>query len=391
MPQINPEILCWARETAGLSLEEAAALLHVGGRRLPGPEALQQYEEGVTEPTRPLLLRMAKLYRRPLLTFYLEHPPKVAERGEDFRTLPADRKTESAAPLDALVRDIHVRQRLVRATLEDADEAKELSFVGSISLQDGIDKIVGILLNQLEFDLSTFRRKRTVGEAFGYLRSQVEGTGVFVLLIGNLGSHHSNISAEVFRGFALADKIAPFVVINDQDAKSAWAFTLLHEVAHIWLGQTGISGGGFEHNIERFCNEVASQLLLPDGELAAWPLAYDDLQDLVAQISEFASLRRISRSMVAYRLFQARKITREIWVQLSTEFHRLWVYEKVAERLRGSGGGGPDYYLVRRHRVGGALINLVRRTLADGLLTPTKAGKVLGVRPVNVEPMLAQG
>src|SRR3546814_16138482 len=73
----------------------------------------------------------------------------------------------------------------------------------------------------------------------------------YVLLIGNLGSHHSAIDIDAFRGFALADPIAPFVVINDRDAKTAWSFTLLHEVAHLWIGATGVSGGHFEGSTEQ--------------------------------------------------------------------------------------------------------------------------------------------
>jgi Zn-dependent peptidase ImmA (M78 family) len=96
------------------------------------------------------------------------------------------------------------------------------------------------LIAHLQFDLRVFRAQRTAEDAFKYLRTQVERTGVFVLLIGNLGSHHSNVSVEVFRGFALADDVAPFIVVNDQDAKVAWSFTVLHELVHIWLGKPAL-------------------------------------------------------------------------------------------------------------------------------------------------------
>ncbi|MBK7541942.1 MAG: ImmA/IrrE family metallo-endopeptidase [Candidatus Competibacteraceae bacterium] len=117
------------------------------------------------------------------------------------------------------------------------------------------------------FDQKKYRSFRTQDDAFKYLRACVEGAGVFTLLLGNLGSHHTNLSTEVFRGFALSDDIAPFIVINDQDAKLAWSVTLLHEVAHLWLGKTGISGGSIERTLEKFCNEVASEILLPEIEI----------------------------------------------------------------------------------------------------------------------------
>ncbi|HJV82415.1 XRE family transcriptional regulator [Noviherbaspirillum sp.] len=385
MPSVNPDVLRWARETAGLSLDDAAKGLQLGGARLSPADALGRIEGGEAAPSRSLLLRMTKTYRRPLLTFYLAKPPERGERGEDFRTLPEDRVEESAGKLDALVRDVFVRQRLVKEALEDAEEAVALPFVGSIQMDQPVEGVCRSLRKALDFELDQFRKKRTIEDAFRYLRNQVELTGVFVLLIGNLGSHHSNVSAEVFRGFALADKVSPFIVVNDQDAKSAWSFTLLHELVHIWLGQTGISGGAFEKHIEKFCNDVASELLVPQAELAEWNPRVQRIEDLVADISEFGDTRKVSRSMVAYRLYKAGRITKVTWETLTGRFRELWLQEKTSiKQAAAEAEGGPSYYMVRRHRLGSALVKIVKRTLDEGVLTPTKAGRILGVRPNNV-------
>jgi Zn-dependent peptidase ImmA (M78 family) len=385
MPSVNPEVLRWARETAGLSLDAAAKGLQLGGARVTGPEALAKIEGGAIEPSRPLLLRMAKTYRRPLLAFYLPRPPLQGERGEDFRTLPEERAEESAAKLDALVRDLFVRQRLVKEALEDAEEARPLPFVASIQMDQPIGRVCEQIRETLGFDLNKFREQRTTEAAFSYLRDQVEKSGVFVLLIGNLGSHHSNLSAEVFRGFALADEVSPFIVINDQDAKAAWSFTVLHELVHIWLGQTGISGGAFEKQIERFCNDVASELLVPQFELDQWKPTVERIKDLENDISDFAKTRKVSRALVAYRLYKSGRITKVSWENLTEQFRQQWLTEKASmKQAAAESEGGPTYYTVRRHRLGGALLNIVKRTLDEGILTPTKAGKVLGVRPNNV-------
>ncbi len=390
MPRINPDILLWARETAGLSIEEAASALQLGGVRQPGAVILRAYESGEHAASRPLLLKMARVYRRPLLVFYLAEPPRRADRGEDFRTLPPDQRVESAGALDALVRDVHVRQRLVRTTMEEAEEAVEHTFVGSVTLDQRVDDVVARVARALQFDIAAFRRKRTAEDAFAYLRDQVERTGVFVLLMGNLGSHHSNISPEVFRGFAIADDVAPFIVVNDQDAKAAWSFTVLHELIHIWLGQSGVSGGAPEQRVEKFCNNVASHLLLHNVELDDLPL--DDLPlddgDLVRmaqRISEFADARKISRPLVGYRLLQRGRISHPTWKELNRIFRDNWLKERDAKAKR---EGAPSYYTVRRHRLGGALLDLVKRTVDEGILTPTKAGRVLGVKATNVATLL---
>lgn len=382
MPQINPHILRWARETASLSLDEAAKALDLGRVHQSGVSLLQAYEDGHAPPSRPLLLKMAKIYHRPLLVFYLPKPPKRGERGEDFRTLPADRRSESAGLLDALVRDVHVRQRLVRTTLEEAEEASRLPFVGSIKLDWPIADVCKSIAAQLQFDLALFRREQTIEKAFNYLRHQVEHAGIFVLLISNLGSYHSTVSADVFRGFALADDVAPFIVVNDQDARVAWSVTVLHELTHIWLGQTGISGGEVERDVERFCNDVASQLLLPDCDLKQWSLAGLGFDGLIQEIGSFADARKISCSMVAYRLFQSGSLSQTLWRSLSGRFRERCLSEKRVAKHQKEGGGGPNYYTVRRHRLGDALVNLVQRTLAEGILTPTKASRVLGIHPM---------
>jgi Zn-dependent peptidase ImmA (M78 family) len=392
MTHVNPAILTWARETAGLALPEAAQKVGLRDTRQgPGAQRLAALEAGEGEVSRPTLLKMAQVYRRPLITFYLAKPPPKADRGQDFRTLPEEQRADAAGAVDALVRDIRARQGVVRALLEDED-ASPLGFVASGTLNDGIAGVTQAVREAISFNLAEFRAQRTTELAFNYLRRQAEAAGVFVLLIGNLGSHHSAIDVEAFRGFALADEIAPFVVINDQDAKSAWAFTLLHELAHVILGQTGISGGSMEARMERFCNDVASALLLPADELAGLDVRNADLAAVQQRITEFATGRHISRALVAYRLRLVGALTEERWRTVSGAFRNEYLRDRDERRQRERASeGGPNYYVVRRHKLGGALLQLVRRTLDEGTLTPTKAGKILGVRPRNVEPLVAGG
>ena len=138
MPAVNPRILVWARETAGLTLQEAVARVGIGDARgVAAVDRLAALERGENEPTRPVLVRMARHYRRPLLAFYLSAPPRRADRGVDFRTLTGPRSTETDALIDALVRNVRSRQHMVRAALEAEDEAEPLPFVGALSKPRG--------------------------------------------------------------------------------------------------------------------------------------------------------------------------------------------------------------------------------------------------------------
>jgi len=225
--EINPEVLVWARETAGLSLDEAAARVGLTtGSKSSATEKLTQFERGEKSPTRNQLLKFAATYRRPLVSFYMRNPPPRGERGEDFRLVSGATSPRDNALLDALIRDVRARQEMVRSVLEDEGDVVELDFVGSARLEDGVDNVSASIARRIGFD-PEMRRSQNLDpeQLFRDLRERVEAAGVFVLLIGDLGSHHSAIGEEVFRGFVIADGVAPFIVINDNDARAARSFT----------------------------------------------------------------------------------------------------------------------------------------------------------------------
>jgi Zn-dependent peptidase ImmA (M78 family) len=379
MTKINPQILSWARESAGLTLEDAARGIGLSGEKAVA--RLAEMEAGEREPTRPQILRMADRYRRPLLTFYLTRPPPAAPRTHDFRTL-LDREPGSEGIVDALVRDVKTRQALVRNTLEDAEEAGPLPFVGSVQPTQGPETLAAAMRSALNFDRDAYRRARTIDDAFRILRDAVEAAGVYVLLMGNLGHHTSNLSPGVFRGMAIADPVAPFVVINETDARSAWPFTLLHELGHVFIGETGISGYDSEQVIERLCDDAAARFLLDREELYAIPRG-EPLDALVENIGTFANARKVSRKMVAYNMLRAEIIPAVLYRRLADRFDE----DRLEFARRAANNGAPDYYVVRRHRVGQGLIRLVDRMMAEGVLSTIKASKVLGVKATAVGRM----
>jgi Zn-dependent peptidase ImmA (M78 family) len=273
--------------------------------------------------------------------------------------------------------------------LEDDEDTQPLAFIGSARVADGVAALVRAIEQQLGLTRTEYRQKKDAGEAFALLRERAEQAGVFVLLAGNLGSHHSAIPVSAFRGFAIADPIAPFIVINDGDAKAAWSFTLLHELAHLWLGATGVSGGVPEMQIERFCNEVAGAFLLSSMDLQALQVVGDDLDAQIQQVTMYALRWRVSRQMVAYSLFKTGRITREVWLRLETGISERWASERRREKDKSKGSSGPSYYVVRRHRLGHAMLDFARRYTDAGALSPSKAAKVLGVKPRSVYPLLS--
>lgn len=395
MPAVNPNILKWARTTAGLSLTDAAKGIQLNSAHgKTGAERLAELEVGEIQPTRTQLKRMAKKYNRPVITFYLKEPPARSDRGEDFRTLSQPIDDILDANLDTLIRKVKASQEIVRDLLED-EEAEPLGFIGSARIEQKPEIVAQNIIATIDFDVKKFRAYRLISEAFAYLREKVQDAGIFVILAQNLGSHHTNIPVEIFRGFVIADDIAPFVIINDADAESARSFTLLHELAHLWLGTTGISGDirtQSDNVIEKFCNQVAASILLAQEEIQELKNIQTTIFDeTVKMISKFADERNISRSMVAYKLLLDNQITNEFWQRLSSKFHSDW-RDSLQKRKdkKGRTAGGPSYYVVRRSKLGRELTNLASRALNSGSLTPSKASIVLlGVKPGNVHELVS--
>ncbi len=388
MPKINPDILIWARESAGVSVEEAAQKLGFKDtEKATADEKLRLYEDGDKEPSRSLISKMAKHYKRPLITFYMANPPRKGDRGEDFRTLPDVLDSKQNANVDALIRDIKARQKLVRELVEEDNDYQNMSFVSSLDMKNGVDTVVECIKNSLQFDINEFRKKKDYSSAFTYARQCTESAGVFVLLMGNLGSHHTNIDLKAFRGFALADDKAPFIVINDNDHKGAWSFTLFHELAHVILGRTGVTNVTSTNRIEKFCNSVAAEILLPKADLEKLHVNTSlSVTDVKSAISLYSNAYKISNTMLAYSLFLENKITQKTWNELQGLFRQEFLKSKSAKSDKST--SGPSYYVVRRHRIGDALINFVSQSLEGGDITSVKAAKVLGIKPQNLEKLI---
>jgi Zn-dependent peptidase ImmA (M78 family) len=391
--QINPRILTWARETAGLSVVEAAEKLGLrDSAKATAAEKLLALEAGQRLLGQTTLQRAASVYRRPLIAFYMVEPPARADRGEDFRASKPASARENGT-LDALLRDVRARQQMLRQVLEDEEKASPLPFVGAARIEHGPAEVAASLRATLEVSKEQQRQSRGTVGLFGLLRTAAERVGVYALLLGDLGSHHSDIGEDIFRGFALADKLAPFVVINDNDAVTARPFTLMHELAHIWLGASGISGPHHrisDNIIERFCNDVASEFLLPPDQMPDLSgLREEDLNAVTVAIERIAGTWNVSEPAVAYRFARNRWIDQAVESTLFAMFAERWRREKLrARETRQADDSGPSYYVVRRHRLGSALLDVVRRALQGETLTHTRAAKILGVSPASVAPLL---
>ena len=278
MTGISPEILVWARREAGLELHEAAAKIGINQDRLA------QMERGNAHPSHSDLRNFARAYRRPVLTFYLADIPRKSDYGADYRGRTTEFDPKQRVLLEPLLRNAKASQELIRAAMELEEDSSPIEFVGSlrrswdlpresVRMDRAIRRLSADRHHQLQRDALTgldgalgagcsrerFWAQSSPKSAFKLLRSACERAGVFVILNGDLGM--GALSTDLFRAFVIADDMAPYMVINSH--YSAPAQSILHEVVHLLLDQSGVSDSKPSSSVERFCNRVAGEWLLP--------------------------------------------------------------------------------------------------------------------------------
>lgn len=386
--EIRGHLLLWAREAAGLTLEEAAARAKLKDTRKSSAAAkLQAWENGDAFPTQKQAITLAMVYRRPFLTFFLDRPPAKAPPVKDFRQFTAATGAEHSLELGKLLRDIRARHDEVRELLLEDENLAPVPFVGKAKGNTDAAELVQMIRIDLELRLD--EQLKAKEDLFELIRSAAEAKGIFVQLVGNLGSHHSNIPATEFRGFVIADSVAPFVVINPNDAKFALVFTLVHELAHLWLGEEGISNASpFDDDenqpqIEALCNSIAAELLLPeDVFLQAWSaVPQSDVQQAISTLHrEFG----VSHTAVAYRLWKLDAISSGVWWQLHEEYRNRWEAARAKEKSEREESKGPSYFVVKQHKLGKPIIRLVGSAIDAGELSPVRAARILGIKPLGI-------
>ena len=252
---VAASLYAWASERSGLGSDELA-------HKFP---KLPQWESGDHRPTLKQLEQFARATRTPVGYFFLSAPPDEEVPIPDLRTV-GDRGVRRPSPdlLDTIYQ-CQQRQDWYR------DYARGIGLdpvphVGSLSMATPVGEAASALTAAMSFSVE--RRGPNWSEAFGYLRDRAEDSGVLVMVSGVVGSNtHRKLDPAEFRGFALADPLAPLVFVNGADTKAAQIFTLAHELAHIWLGESALSdadlGVQATHDVERWCNGVAAEVLVP--------------------------------------------------------------------------------------------------------------------------------
>jgi len=382
--KINGEMLTWAREEAGISLATAAKLLGFKATKNTTAEEKLRLIERDGELSQSTFDKVLSVYRKPMLTYFLDSPPKPTIVGHDFRSPNRSYDPSQNLIVKAILSNVAARQNMVREILLSEEEAVKLPFIGSVSITADPRVVAEEIRKIFCIDLLDFRKGNDYATSFRYIRKKIEEQGVFVLLKGNLGNHFSDVEVGTFRGFAISDDIAPFIVINHQESKSSRAHTLLHELVHILLGQSGVSAEVENDFVEKFCDQVASATLLHEHEIASFRPPIDSFALLAHRISDFALSKKVSSTHVCFKLFEIGYITQDLYSELAKYYHMLWQQQKIKDK---DSSNTPNGLVTKKSYLGGKLVDFAERMYFSGAISPTQAGIVLETSPAKITRM----
>jgi Zn-dependent peptidase ImmA (M78 family) len=376
---INREVLKWARESAHLKLHEVPG-------SIISTDKLAEIEAGITLPNFTQLQKMAKKYGRSLGALMANTIPE-----DDYLSIPffrKENKTGYDSSLTLFLRDIQDKQDWARNYLISEGNIA-LDFIGSVGTSDLVENVALKIKKRLEFPLyNSFSNNEKYLQA---IRQAFEDHNIFISITGSNQSNKS-ISIEQAQGFAISDPYAPFVFVNTKLTSNAKIFTLVHEVVHLFLNESGISEDSIrfrkpsckEDRIENFCNEVAGEILMPEEPfIVEYHKSNGNLEERIRRVSKTFL---VSELAVCVKLWRLKLLTfqeyEDVFLTIQT---RIINYLKNKEEKQSENEGGGNYYYTMRMKNGLLLSYLAYSAYKAGNILNMDLGNILNIKTNHIE------
>lgn len=383
---ITPNVLKWARESARMTEETAAAKVSVP------IDKLKDWEAGTNQPTIRQAQTLAKAYKRPFALFFLPDIPRDFQPLQDFRKSGSKALTTSSI---FIIREIQQKQAWISDVNSENNEEK-LSFVGRFTIDNNPQKVAQDILSTLKINPASYKSENPIKEWI----DAAETNGIFISRTSFIHTR-LKLDSEELQGFAIADPYAPFVFINSDNWNAPQLFTLVHELAHIWIAETGISNEVEPelkqkdklHPVELFCNEVAANALMPIEIVLSFDTASFQSSKEVFKaarqlgVSSFALLvRALNLGIISTSAYQ--KLKGEADIDFAEYLKKEAI--KKAKLRKKEKPGGPNYYLLQSNRNSRLFTQTVLDAFRGGFIEPTLASNLLNVQINKFQKLEAQ-
>ena len=376
---VNGEVLRWARESAGLTIDEVVQKMN---RKRITYEMIESWEQSFEAPTYSQLERLAyEVYKRPLAIFFFPEPPQEITAKQSFRTLPEYEIQRMPVKMRFLLRKAQSFQLNLYDLYDGVNPSekkitKDLEFSTHISAKEMGEKV----RQYINIDIETQNSFGNPENALKEWRKILEGFGLFIF--------KDAFQSDEFSGFCLYDDKFPVIYVNNSKPFTRQIFTLFHELAHLLFKTGGIDTkiedylhylDGDEKRIEIICNSFAGEFLVPSEHFyqKASGITVDD-----ESISSLANIYHVSREVILRKFYDLDRIDQEFYSKKVREW-------RMAESSASTGSGG-NYYFTKGAYLGSKYIEKAFSQFYQNRITTERLADYLGVKVKNISGMESQ-
>lgn len=353
---VKPEIINWILQSLQFENVASSAI-----------ELLHKWQSGEKTPTFNQVEDMSKKTNIPFGYFFLDKLPVEECSIMEYRTIDSAKIAEPSRNLvDTVDQMTDIQEWMVEYVVENGQE--ELGYVGSAAGKTQVLSVAEDIRKTLDIQADWYIDNQNAGDSFRFLKGRIENIHVLVMMSGIVGNNtRRKLNVEEFRAFTLVSKYAPLIFINSCDSDSGKLFSILHELAHVWVGENSFYNAPIHADIEnceveKFCNAVAAELLVPTKSfLEKWQSDHDEILD---KIEKIARSFRCSRFVVARKALDHGKISREIYEQIVKELTNQ--FKEWQERQKESKGTGGDYYRNLASKIDRNFVTALARSASEG-------------------------
>lgn len=370
---VKPELLKWARNSIGLSIEE------VSKRTKIKLTTIEDWESGHSKPSIPQLRKLSKIYKRPLAIFFLPEPPKTFDAMKDFRRISEIEKLSHSPSLLLEIRRANYKREIALELIKEVgDKNKKLSV--SATIDSNPEELGKILRELLGVSLETQYNLRNIHEAFNTWKIAVENLGILVFQTGR----SSDIDVGEMRGFSISNDQLPVIIINSRDSVNGKIFTMLHELTHIIINNSGICDlenytqpVNQSQKVETFCNRVAGAVLVPEEAILSDGLVKDNLNQGEWSEDEIKILSKkfgVSGEVILRRLLILGRTT-EVFYQKKREE----LLANINNKVKNEKEGFPPYFRLILRDNGVSYTKLLLNAYYQEIITASQLSDYLGM------------
>jgi Zn-dependent peptidase ImmA (M78 family) len=354
---IAPEIMNWIEQHMKAGRINSSML-----------ENFQHWKSGEKKPTFNQVETFSRVTNIPLGYFFLRTPPTEDLSLLAYRTIDSYELQNPSRNLIDTIHDMENVQEWMRDYLVASDNAM-LNFVGSQRDNRNPQEIAELMRKNLKLTIDWYNQSKNAWDSFKKIREKAEILGILIMMNGIVGSNtHRKLEIEEFRAFTLIDRYAPLIFINSNDSQNGKLFSLLHEMAHVWLGKDNFFNDRYSaatsvNDTEILCNAIAAEFLVPQSLFVQKWREQLDKTDFEEKVISVASYFKCGTTVIARKALINKYIDMPQYNKIAQD--AVIYFNKIQEEKKDDESGG-DFYKTMTTRIDGRFLNAIANSIQEG-------------------------